>query len=187
MKSKKYCQPVARDGRVFEVRRLLKSDAAALQAFHASLSPKSQRYFLPHVYDNTTLERVLERSEKRSDLVLGLFEGSRLSGYFFLWYFQERVPLLGIGLRDDLHGQGIGRQMLELLIREAVENGNEGIELTTMLDNDRAFTLYRKVGFRYTGNVENTTGNGAKIVERAMFYGILPGARPFDRKHQPPV
>lgn len=178
---------VARDGRRFATRRLRSSDAGALKDFHISLSPQSQRFFLPHAYDDKTLARLLERSEHGSDLILGLFDQDRIAGYYFLWYFKERVPLLGIGLRDDLHGLGLGRQMLELLIREAVQNGNEGIELTTMLDNDRAFALYRNVGFSYTGNVENTTGDGTKIVERGMFYEILPGARPFDREHRPPV
>ncbi len=112
---------------------------------------------------------------------------SPLTGYFFLWYFKERVPLLGIGLRDDLQCLGLGRQMLELLIEKARANGNQGIELTTMQDNDRAFALYKKIGFKYLGNIENITGDGTRGIERALFFEIIPGAAPFDREHRAPV
>lgn len=176
-----------RDGRRLTVRRLGAGDGAALQAFHAALGPVSRRHFLPHRYDDATVARVLERAESAADLVFGLFDGPQVVGYFFLWYFAERVPLLGIGLRDEFQGQGLGRQMMELLIGEARRNGNEGIELTTMLDNDAAFALYLKVGFRYVGDVTNITGDGTEVVERAMFYEIVPGARPFERKHCAPV
>ncbi len=179
---------VTTDGCRFTVRRLTASDAPALQAFHASLGPISQRRFFPHQYDDATVARALARADRGEDRLLGLFDADAcMVGYFFLWYFKERVPLLGIGLRDDLHGRGLGRQMMKRLIDEAVENGNEGIELTTMLDNERAFALYKKVGFRYTGEVENLTGDGTPVIERAMFYEIKPGARPFDRPHCPPV
>lgn len=177
----------ARDGHKLVARRLTRDDAAALVAFNDSLSPVSQRRFLPHAYDPDTLKRALQRSEALDDLILGLFDGENLVGYFFLWYFQDRVPLLGIGLRDAYQARGLGTPMMNLLLRAARETGKEGVELTTMQDNDRAYALYEKCGFKYYGDVENLTGDGTVFVERAMFYEIEPGAKPMDKPHGPPV
>lgn len=178
---------VTRDGCSLTVRRLQSGDEAALSRFYAELSPASRGMFMAHALDNDTLAKVTARSEAGDDLVLGLFDGQRMVGYFFLWYYRERVPLLGIGMLDEYQGRGLGRQMMELLIAAARENGNEGIELTTQQENDRAFALYRKVGFEYYGDVENLQGEGKIVVERAMFYCIKSGALPMDKPHAPPV
>ncbi|MCF7853875.1 MAG: GNAT family N-acetyltransferase [Candidatus Pacebacteria bacterium] len=181
------CTIKTRDGADLSVRRLMNGDVAALQAFNAALSPEARRKFLPHAYDDATVAKVLARSENGDDYTLGLFDGGRLAGYFFLWRIRERVPLLGIGLLDEFHHRGLGRQMMQLLIDYAVAQGRDGIELTTMQDNDNAFALYEKCGFRYYDDVENRTGDGTIVVERAMFYAIKPGAQPMEGPHAPPV
>lgn len=177
---------ITSDGRALHVRLLRPGDEPALRRFNAELSEASRRRFLPHAYDEPTLARLLERSQRGQDLVLGVFDGPRLVGYFFLWYFDQRVPLLGIGILDELQGRGLGRQMMHVLIEAAKAAGKEGIELTTMLDNDRAFALYQKMGFKYYGDVSNVDGNGRTVVERGMFYEIVPGARRYEGKHAPP-
>lgn len=176
-----------RDGLALTARRLRHGDAGALQQFNRELSEPSRRWFLPHPYDDDTLRRALERSEAGDDLVLGLFDGPRIVGYFFLWYVRRRVPLLGIGLVDGFQGQGLGRPLLELLIEQGREAGGEAIELTTMLDNDRAYALYEKCGFVHFKDVENLQGNGQWVVERAMIYRLRPDAQPMNEPHQPPV
>ncbi len=176
-----------RAGAPLTVRRLRAGDGPALQRFDRELSAPSRRWFLPHPYDDATVARVLARSEAGEDLTLGLFDGPRLVGYFFLWYARRRVPLLGIGLVDDLQGHGLGRPLMELLIAQAREAGCAAIELTTMLDNDRAFALYRKVGFEHFKDVENLQGNGEWVVERAMIYRLQPDAAPMQEPHRPPV
>ncbi len=178
-----------RDGLALEARRLAAddADAQALQQFDADLSDESRRRFLPHTYDDATVAAALRRSEAGNDLLLGAFDGERMVGYFFLWYFDQRVPLLGIGMVDAYQGRGLGRPMMQTLIDAAKANGNEGIELTTMQDNHRAFALYEKMGFTYYGDVENYQGDGNMIVERTMFYEIKPGAPRYDGPHAPPV
>lgn len=178
---------LARDGRAYTVRRLEAADADALKRFNAELSTSSRRFFLPHPYDDDTLARALERSEAGDDLLLGLFDADRVIGYFFLWYYTRPIPLLGIGLVDDFHGQGLGREMMRFLIEEASTAGRDGIELTTMTDNDGAFQLYRKMGFEHYKNVDNLQGTGQWVVERAMFYRIKADAQPGNESHQPPV
>jgi len=175
------------DNQPLTVRRLGRGDASALQCFNQELSFDSRRKFLPHAYDDDTVERALTRAERGDDYVLGLWNGDRLIGYFFLWYARERVPLLGVGILDEFQHRGLGRQLLSLLIDEAKATDRDGIELTTMQDNDNAYALYRRMGFEYLGDVDNRTGDGTIVVERAMFYRIKEGAAPMAKAHEPPV
>ena len=169
------------------LRRLNRNHAKALQDFNRNLSAKSNRWFRPHGYDDLVVNKFLARSEAGDDLTLGLFQGSRIVGYFFLWYLRERVPLLGIGLSDEFQGQGLGREMMTLLLKEAEKAGCEAVELTTDMDNERAFALYKKVGFIYYKDVENVQGDGKLVTERAMYYPIKSGAAPMNKPHCPPV
>ena len=173
--------------RQLPVRSLTGADAFALQKFNAELSDESRRKFLPHAYDDATVAKILARSDSRDDLVLAAFDDGRIVAYFFLWHFRERVPVLGIGMLDAYQGKGLGRKIMLLLIDEAMKADRDGIELTTMLDNDVAFALYQKVGFRYLGNVDNIQGDGKHVIERALFYPIKPGAKPMEGAHKPPV
>ena len=178
---------VTRDGAPLVARRLNRGDRAALQDFFCGLSAKSLRWFQAHALDDETVTKALIRSENGEDLTLGLFEGTRIKGYFFLWYFRERTPLLGIGLADGFQGRGLGRKLTTFLIEIARKNGAAGIELTTMQDNDRAFALYERVGFKFYKDVENLQGDGNIVIERAMFYPIEPDAKPMEKAHEPPV
>jgi len=178
---------VARDKREFSVRRLVSGDAEALKLFNDQLTAPSRRFFLPHAYDTETLTKAIVRSEAGEDLLLGLFDGGRLIGYFFLWYYSEPVPLLGVGLLDDYHGLGLGRGMIAFLIAQAESADKEGIELTTMVDNTHAYALYKQLGFVHYSDVKNLQGNGNWVIEHAMFYRIKPGAEPMQTAHQPPV
>jgi len=183
----KRCTVTTRDGVELLVRRLDMSDARALQAFNSALSLQSRQKFKPHAYDDATVLRALRRSQNGDDYVLGAFDADQLVGYFFLWRVRERVPLLGIGILDAFQHRGLGRQMMELLIHHAVEAGRDGIELTTVPDNQNAFALYGKCGFQYYGDVKNRAGDGRVVVERAMFYPIKDGAKPMEGEHGPPV
>lgn len=176
-----------RDGKAYTVRRLRPGDEKTLQAFNAGLRPESEQWFRCHRYDDATVAKVLARSAAGEDLVLGVFDGPRMVGYFFLWYFRNPVPLLGIGLQDDYQGSGLGRQMMELLVAEARAAGRDGVELTTMMQNHRAYALYEKVGFHHYGDVENVQADGLVVIERAMYYAIKPGSQPMKGAHAPPV
>ena len=177
-------------GASYRVRRLRRRDRSLLQTFNRALGA-DRRLFIPHAYDDRTVGGMLKRSEDGEDLALGLFPADRqedhlLGGYFFLWYVRERVPLLGIGMLRAYQGAGLGSRMVNLLVEQAMQAGCEGVDLTTLPDNHRAFALYEKCGFHYYGDVKNVDGNGRTVIERAMFREIVPGARPPDKPHGPP-
>ena len=187
MKPAETCRITTRDGKPLTVRRLTSADRQALQTFNATLTAVSRGKFLPHSYDDTTVHKVLNRAESGADYTLGAFAGDQLAAYFFLWRAEERVPLLGIGLLDEWQHRGLGTQLLAILIRQAQATGRDGIELTTLPDNQAGFALYQKLGFKYYADVENRDGDGRIVIERAMFYALKPGAKPLEGAHAPPV
>lgn len=177
----------SKEGERYSARRLVPGDKNNLQQFGKSLSKESTATFLPHSYDDETVDAYLRRSGKGKDLIIGLFEGDIMIAYFFLWYFDKPIPLLGMGILDAYQGKGLGKKMIQILIDSAREQGCDGIELTTLPDNHRAYSLYESVGFRHYADVNNLVGDGRVVTERAMFLQFNPDAVPSVELHQPPV
>ena len=178
---------VLKDGRHVTIARLAAADKTALQAFGEQLSARSHELFLPHRYDSATLDKLIQRNATGDDVIYVGKSGETIVAYFFLWFARRRVPLLGIGIADAFQGAGLGRQLMERLIADGRALGAEGIELTTALDNDRAFALYTKCGFQFLRNVENVVGDGKIKVERCMFLAFRPSAQPMTEPHAAPV
>ena len=176
-----------RDGRVLTLRGLACGDGPALQAFNAALSEASRSLFLPHAYDDETINEVIRRSETGKDYVVVVEAEDRIVGYGFLWEFEEAVPVLGIGLADEVQGQGVGRPLMEHLIEAARNTNRDGIELTTVPSNARAFVLYQNCGFIHTGDTDNIAGDGRVVREHVLFLPLKPGAEAPERTFKPPV
>jgi ribosomal protein S18 acetylase RimI-like enzyme len=81
----------------------------------------------------------------------------------------------------------MGRKVMEVLIEICKNKGIEGIELSTTVDNDRAYALYEKVGFTFIKEVETFLGDGSVRVERCMFLPLKNGAQPMSEPHRSPV
>ena len=142
---------------------------------------------MPHLYDDATLSKVMERVEKGNDAAFIALDGDRIVAYWFLWWVDTPFPVLGIGILDEFHGQGLGKQLMRHLIDVAEEAGCDAIELTTALDNKPGQILYEKMGFKRNGTVDNLSGDGRIIKEWHMFYPIKPGVTPPPREHCAPV
>ena len=178
---------ILKTGSTIEYRRLQKGDEAALKFFHEALCDDSKALFTPHAYDNITIDKVITRSESDDDRVYIALNKDLIVGYFFLWWFQTEFPVLGIGIADAFQGEGLGKQMMTILIEDAKEKKSQGVELTTIIRNKKAFGLYEKIGFKNLGQVENRSGDGCIVNEWHMFYPIAPDATPPKRSHEPPV
>ena len=176
-----------RDGRELGCRLLACCDGPGLQRFNANLSEASRGLFLPHAYDDATLNRVIGRAEDGTDFVIVALDGEDIVGYAFLWDRHDPVPVLGIGLADSYQGLGLGRPLMEHLINTAMAEGRDGIELTTVPENKRAFTLYQKMGFQHIRDTDNIAGDGRVVREHVMFLPLRPGAVPPEREFKPPV
>lgn len=178
---------VLADGITLTIRTMGAGDGPRLQRFHAGLSERSRNFFTPHAYDDVTVARMIARAESGVDLTYLALDGDTVAGYFFLWDIADSIPMLGIGITDAYQGQGLGRKLLQILIDDARQAERDGIDLTTMLTNDRAFALYQQMGFRYLEDVDNIPGDGRVVRERWMFLPLKPDAQPKRREHQPPA
>ncbi|SKA54880.1 Acetyltransferase (GNAT) family protein [Enterovibrio nigricans DSM 22720] len=94
--------------------------------------------------------------------------------------------MLGIGISQKYQGQGLGGKLIEILIENARSNNCRAIELTTVLNNNRAFALYQKLGFLYLGKVNNLVGDGSVVEESHMYFPIEPGVKIPQRNHVTP-
>ncbi len=176
-----------RDNHEVAFRYIACSDGPALQAFNAGLSETTRNRFLPHAYDDDTIKHILGRAEDGTDYVVVLLNNDSIIGYAFLWNMGDPVPVLGIGITDAWQGEGLGEPLMQHLIDTAEAEGRDGIVLTSVPENERAFALYQKMGFLHTGDTENVAGDGRIVHERVMFLPLKPGVEPPRQEFKPPV
>lgn len=67
-------------------------------------------------------------------------------------YVDATVPELGIGVRADARGRGVGSQLLRALLERAAADGVARVSLSVELDNP-AVRLYQRLGFRPVARV----------------------------------
>ena len=64
-------------------------------------------------------------------------------------YALSHVGTLGMGVRADHRGQGLGRALLVQTLRHALKNGVYRVTLEAREDNLRAIRLYENMGFKH--------------------------------------
>ncbi len=177
----------SKNGQDIHIRLLSAIDVFTLQNFNDNLSEQTRSQFLPHKYDDRIILKFIERNKKKTDRIYVALVKDVIVGYFFLWEFIKPFPILGIGISDPYQGQGLGKQMIAILIEDAEANGNNGILLTTLLTNEAAFQLYLKMGFKYLGDTDNIAGDGRITRERMMYLPIKEHVAPESHDFKPPV
>ena len=75
----------------------------------------------------------------------------RLAGYFLLMSAVDDVHLLNITVRPDLHGQGIGRYLLNKVCELAESACIYRVLLEVRPSNQHALAVYRHAGFQMIG------------------------------------
>ena len=74
-----------------------------------------------------------------------------MTGYVFAWDMDLYVPTLGIAVREECKGKGLGRVLMQHLISYLTENDYGGVMLTTSFANIRGQSLYERMGFKHIG------------------------------------
>ena len=74
-----------------------------------------------------------------------------MTGYVFAWDMGTGVPTLGIAVRDEYKGKGLGRLLIGHLVKYLKENNYGGVMLTTSFANVRGQSLYTRMGFEHIG------------------------------------
>lgn len=113
------------------------------------------RYPAPYdIYNEPDWDEVVRRgweiadAEARREEFLSLKADGVLAGFVHL-NRQEDCVMLGVGLRPDLCGQGLGAQVMALACAEAAKRcPGVPLRLEVRTFNDRARKCYEKAGFR---------------------------------------
>ncbi len=163
-----------RDDRTIRIRKIAAGDGPALRAFFRKLGPVSARMFVPHQRTDEAIATQIEKAVRGEDWVYVGLDGDEIVAYFFLWRVRDAVPVLGIGIADAWQDGGLGQKLMSILIEDARALDRDGISLTTMLDNDRAYHIYLKMGFIDRGLVTHSNG----ITERSLFLPLKPAGAP---------
>lgn len=71
----------------------------------------------------------------------------RLVGYFFVMSVVDEAHLLNISVHGDLHGRGIGKQLLDKVVMLAREHAMTSVLLEVRPSNTRAIRIYQRYGF----------------------------------------
>jgi ribosomal protein S18 acetylase RimI-like enzyme len=152
-----------------DIRRLQPLDAKRLLAFYSSLSEAVHRSFRP--FDpiaEPTFHAHLEEAARGRHVTLGLVdvEGT-IWGHGFVLLLHEPKPVFGIGLHQDLHGQGWGRRLMQATLDEADAQSIPLLTLTVLKENVRARALYEKMGFWSKGDATFRLPNDCFYMERS--------------------
>ncbi len=101
-----------------------------------------------------------EKNDSENALMILVFVNGEYAGNCFFEgksrsrRVKHRVDI-GIALFRRFTGFGLGRLLLEILMKKVKEQGFEQAELTVAGGNDRAFRLYQSLGFKECGRIYN--------------------------------
>lgn len=143
-------------GEVLTVRSLCAEDAEALDAFR--YATYSETYFMARYPEEGANLKAMQNQlegcvESPVNFEVGAFAGEKLVGEFgvaqVLKYRHRAV--MGISVRKEYWGCGLGSYLMQLAIDQTRANGFEQLELGVYSDNSRAIHLYEKFGFERYG------------------------------------
>jgi len=130
----------------FKIKKLRKRDTEKFYEFFTALSERTKYFFHPHPFDRETAEKLCNERDKNTVRFVVIID-EKIAGYGFLWNLNNDFPSLGICIRDDFQGKGIGKGLMEYLINFAKKKDKKGLVLTVYKDNENAISLYQKYGF----------------------------------------
>ena len=137
-----------------EIRRLEEGDEDILFHFLQSLSETTIYYFEPHPMDRDSARQLVSEVNQDKSVIRFLatiWEGSaeKAVGYAFLWKLDRDLASLGIGVSDQYQGRGLGKALMNVLLDTARDIGRKEIGLSVAEANEKAISLYQKMGFAF--------------------------------------
>jgi len=113
-----------------------------------------QGYFIPLALDETQLKYMVEMFDLDLGRSLVAVERQRPVGLANLGRRGERTWLGGVGVVPDRRGSGVGKSLTRLLLDQAREAGAREMVLEVIVENAPAISLYEKLGFARTRELE---------------------------------
>jgi [ribosomal protein S18]-alanine N-acetyltransferase len=112
----------------------------------------ADEFFKPHPFSLRDAVRVCNNRGK--DLYIAAFVNAEIAAYGMLrgWDAGYSIPSIGIYVCRKFQGKGFGRWFMGELHRLASERGAEKIRLTVLKNNQKAISLYKKLGYVLDGS-----------------------------------
>ena len=104
----------------FSYCKLQLSDAHSLFQLLNNQDPADLNYFHPHGFD---LDSIKKQFTYTSFLMMGVFKGNQMVGYFFLRFFFNKKCFVGRLIDKDFRGKGIGETMNTIMYETAWNMG----------------------------------------------------------------
>lgn len=127
---------------------LLPADQIPFHDFTRILNRTYADYYVPLDMSVSELKnRVLQDNIDLSASRVAL-DGDKLVGLGMLAQRGTRGWIGGLGVLPAYRRRGIGRQIMESLLESAQQSGIQDVQLEVIDKNDRAYALYRSLGFK---------------------------------------
>lgn len=173
----------ARDGRRIVLRALSMRDLdAAVKFVNNLVKERGTNGDLGILLDKRTNRKEERRWLARRVAAIGsgaafsvaAFDGNKLIGNCEVVRqpFQDlrHFGTLGIAIVDGYRGIGLGRRMMEVLLRVSERGGVDLVELTVLSINRGAVKLYRNLGFVRCGFVPAKFRRGTRRIDEIVMY-----------------
>lgn len=154
---RKYILP---DGREVIIKSVGPEDAMKVK-LHREASARETHFMAREPEDGPfNLDRIKEIlgdiEESERDFMVSAYIGDALIGDLGVTLVRPHVKYLhraylGMSIRLEYAGMGLGSYMMKVALEQAKANGFEQVELGVFSDNDRARHMYTKMGFKEYG------------------------------------
>jgi ribosomal-protein-alanine N-acetyltransferase len=149
----------------FVIRPMTESDAYAV----ATWRYPAEYAFYDADADPEDLAELLNPAEWGRRYFVADNDESELVG-FFVFKIADEVAEIGLGLRPDLTGVGLGGSFLATGMQFVAEHfGVRGYTLAVAAFNDRAITVYQRAGFKLTDRYNHSTNGGIHAFVRMVW------------------
>ena len=138
------------------IRPIEAGDEALIEIFFDRMGGESRALFNRRDYNRRGVLKFCARPDPTRRYFIAE-RGGEMAGYFFFMDWNTMIPEIGIAVRDDLAGKGLGTHLMSRAIEMAKSAGKGGIRLTTHTANLRGQTLYESAGFTCCGLCKNGT------------------------------
>ncbi|PFG05406.1 GNAT family N-acetyltransferase [Bacillus sp. es.034] len=96
-------------------------------------------------------ETIVKEYTARGECFVAEFEKKIVGVYVLLPTRPETIELVNVAVAEELHGRGIGKQLVMDAVKVAKEKGYKTIEVGTGNSGVGQLALYQKCGFRIVG------------------------------------
>jgi RimJ/RimL family protein N-acetyltransferase len=163
------------------IRPITENDTEQFLLLCRSLDQETQFMMLEPGERTTTIEEQRQRIQNvlasKNQMIFVLEDGTRLVGYLGAYgggYQRSRhAAYIVTGILQEYAGRGLGKRLFEALEEWSVQRGLHRLELTVMIQNERAVYLYQKMGFEIEGAKRDSLQVDGRYVDEYYMAKLL--------------